>query len=98
VELTDERVRHIREAHADEAEAILSRIAETIVNPEMVRAIADGHEMQFARRFDLPPRPRYIVVIVVTHVGATADPVRYWIVTAYTARRLGKEGHRWTAL
>ncbi|MGE3076758.1 MAG: hypothetical protein AB7N24_08090 [Dehalococcoidia bacterium] len=91
VELTDERANHIASSHPIESAVILGAIEETLASPEVVlRSVANNAEFLLAREVDLPTGTKHSVLIV----ARQESPVRFWIVTAFIARRLPGVG-RW---
>jgi hypothetical protein len=93
VELNDERRDHIMARHADGWE-VLQRLPLVIGDPDVAWSERQGRSLLFAKTFDFGSRRRHIVVIVVRD-----DPGgRYWVTTAYGARRLGNTRGRWEPL
>lgn len=97
IELTDERREHILATHVDGPE-VLERLGQTVEIPDLVMRDRLTGEFLLARAFDFPGRPRHIVGIVLRDETAGGLDARYWVVTAFTSRRLPKEGHRWRAI
>lgn len=94
VELTMERENHIAEQHPDLLPAHRELIAETLADPDQVRGSARAANARlFARWFEGVRGGKYVVVVV---VGGPAPRRRYWIVTAYIARRLAEGELEWT--
>lgn len=94
VELTEERERHIRDHHAD-ADEVLERLAAVLAAPGAVMRDALTGVLLLALWIDFPGAPRHIVSIVVRDDPAMEGAARFWVVTAYSARRLPREGRRW---
>jgi hypothetical protein len=97
IELTDERREHILATHVDGHE-LLERLGKTFEIPDLVMRDRLSGEFLLAKAFDFPERPRHIVGIVLRDELATGGGARMWVVTAFTARRLPREGHRWEAI
>ena len=97
IELTDERREHILATHVDGPE-VLERLGQTFEIPDVVMKDRRSGEFLLARAFDFPGHPRHIVGIVLRDEPATGGDARLWVVTAFTARRLPREGHRWQAV
>ncbi len=86
VELTEERLNHISETHPDLLPIYLKELAETLANPDQIRRSSQlQNALLFARWFDHIRDGKYVVVVVVTDTTPTK---RYWIITAYIARKL----------
>ncbi|MBA4180295.1 MAG: hypothetical protein C0506_06880 [Anaerolinea sp.] len=94
IELTDERREHILATHVDGPE-VLERLRETFDTPDVVMKAGPTDEFLLAKAFDFPGRARHIVGIVVRDESRADAGPRMWVVTAFRARRLPKEGHRW---
>ena len=85
VELTEERLQHIRETYPDLLPSHLSEIAQTLANPEQIRRSSRLNNAHlFSRWFDSIRQGKYVVVVVVSDL----DTTRNWIITAYLARKL----------
>jgi hypothetical protein len=97
IELTDERREHIVATHVD-GQNVLERLRQTFEIPDVVMKDRVSGEFLLARVFDFPGRPRHIVGIVLRDEPAGVAEARMWVVTAFTARRLPREGHRWQAM
>jgi hypothetical protein len=94
VELTDERVAHIRSTHPAEAQHILDGLSLVVREPESVYVRAGGEDQYLlARKVDLPTGSKHIVVIVVRQ----DESKRLWVITAFITRRLSG-GDRWKAI
>jgi hypothetical protein len=93
VELTAEREGHILRRHPELADGHLNSIKETLGRPDQIRRIGGGSAVRmFSRWYDDILKGKHVVVVVVS------DPPpahRYWIVTAYVARRLTSGGVEW---
>ncbi len=86
VELTDERERHIAKQHPDLLPEHGQKIADTLAKPDKVRRSARiANTWLFSRWFDALRGGKHIVVVI---VGQYSSPRRYWVITAYVARRL----------
>ena len=93
VELTAERESHIAERHPDLLPQHRERLAETLAGPDEVRRNARmGNARLFSRWFESLRGGKYVVVVV---VGEAAAHERYWIITAYLARRLAEGEREW---
>ena len=77
VECTDERYAHVLKRHADFAPVYWGRVAETLLDPEQVRASrSDDEAILFFRWYvDLE---KYVIVVV-----NTSNALRFWLMTAY---------------
>lgn len=85
VELGAERELHIAQRHPDLLPMHRNRIADTLAQPDEVRlSTRMANTRMFSRYFDDVLKGKHIVVVVVSEVAAN----RYWIATAYIARRL----------
>ena len=94
VELTEERERHIAERHPDLLLEHHERIADTLADPDQVRRSTRLRNARlFTRWFDTVRGGKHVVVVVVTDVAASR---RYWVVTAYMARKLTEGEIEWT--
>lgn len=86
VELTDERERHIAQQHPDLLPAHGQKIADTLAKPDKVRrSTRIANTWLLSRWFDALRGGKHIVVVV---AGQYSSPRRYWIITAYVARKL----------
>jgi len=86
VELTFEREVHIEDRHPDLLPRHRTTLAEVLADPDVVRRDAsDSSILLFSRWYTDFGRGRHIVIVVVNESRA---PLRSWIVTAYTARRI----------
>ncbi|MDX2240619.1 MAG: hypothetical protein NW224_08050 [Leptolyngbyaceae cyanobacterium bins.302] len=93
VELTEEREQHITATHPDLLPAYMAQIRETLLDPDQVRQSSRLSTARlFTRWFDTVKEGKYIVVVVVTDASAQN---RYWIVTAYIARKLSGGTVEW---
>lgn len=85
VELTEEREQHINQNHPQTLPNYLSELAETLNNPDRVRSSSfDPSALMFSKWFDTIRTGRYLIAVTVTDKLTK----RYWIITAYTARKL----------
>ena len=85
VELTEEREQHIIENYPKTLPDYLSQLAETLNNPDQVRqSNLDSSALLFSKWFDNIRTGRHFIVVTVTDT----ETQRYWIITAYTARKL----------
>jgi hypothetical protein len=93
VELTDEREQHIAERHPDLLPEHRERIADTLADPDQVRrSMRFANARLFSRWFDSVRVGKYIVVVIVSELG----PIdRYWVITAYIARKLTEGDIEW---
>ena len=93
VELTDERQRHILLKHPDLLPEYIDYVAETLAEPDEVRRDSRFPATRvFARWCESVKGGKFVVVVVVS------DPPpmeRYWVVTAYIARKLTQEVVEW---
>ena len=90
IELTTERERHIADRHPDLLPAYRHRIAEVLADPDAVRRSPRSATARlFSRWYSDIRRGRHIVVVVQGSAG------RYWVVTAYTTRRLATGEIEW---
>jgi len=86
VELTDERERHIAKQHPDLLPEHGQKIADTLAKPDKVRrSTRIANAWLLSRWFDTLRGGKHVVVAVVSQYSS---PRRYWIITAYVARRL----------
>lgn len=96
VDLTDERMAHIRAGHPELIFGASERIARTLADPDEVRNDPrfPGTRL-FSRWFDDLLDGKIAVVAVVS--DAQAKPaVRHWIVTAYVTRRITQGIIEWS--
>ncbi|EKU99785.1 hypothetical protein Lepto7375DRAFT_1857 [Leptolyngbya sp. PCC 7375] len=85
IELSDERERHIIDRHPGTLPDYSTQLAETLSNPDQIRqSTRDEKSLLFSKWFETIRTGRYLVVVTISD----NDPVRHWIITAYTARRL----------
>ncbi len=93
MELTAEREGHIRERNPDLLPDHRERIGETLADPDVIRrSVRMTTARLFSKWYNDLRNGRHVVVVVVSEGGTTA---RYWIVTAYSARRLGEGEVEW---
>ena len=86
IEMTVEREAHITERHPDLLPRYQDKLAETLLNPDVVRQSPRlSNALLFSRWFDDVREGKHVVVVVVSELGPKS---RYWIVTAYMARQL----------
>lgn len=89
VELTDERAYHIANHHPDLLPLHQQYIADTLGDPDRVRrSVRFTCAWLFSRWFESLRGGKYVVVVV----SDSARSARHWIMTAYIARRLSREG------
>ena len=96
IELTDERMAHIRAGHPELILGFSDRIARTLADPDEVRGDPRFPATRlFSRWFEDLLGGKMVVVAVVTEVeGGLA--VRHWVVTAYVARRITQGIIEWS--
>jgi len=83
VELTEEREKHIATNHPDLLPEYLPQVEETLADPDQIRRSTRMEEaLLFSKRFEAIKGGKHIVVVVII------EQARYWIITAYLARRL----------
>jgi hypothetical protein len=93
VDLTEERERHIAERHPDLLPEHRHQTAETLADPDQVRkSVRFGSTRLFARWYADLRQGKHVVVVVVSEREPSA---RHWIITAYMARTLAREGIEW---
>lgn len=93
VELTEEREQHITETHPGTLPIYQSQIALTLADPDQVRRSGrDERACLFVKWFASIRTGRYMVVVTVKDLA----PLRHWIVTAYTARKLAGGEVEWS--
>ncbi|HET8631757.1 MAG TPA: hypothetical protein VFL91_30400 [Thermomicrobiales bacterium] len=94
VELAEERERHIAANHPDLLPEHRARLADTLVDPDVVRLdIRAANTYLFSRWFGTVRGGKHVVVVVVADNTAAG---RDWIVTAYLTRRLSGGQSIWT--
>ncbi|MEO0394421.1 MAG: PBECR2 nuclease fold domain-containing protein [Cyanobacteria bacterium P01_A01_bin.137] len=85
VELSDEREQHIIARHPGTLPNYSAQLAQTLSNPDQIRqSTRDEKSLLFSKWFETIRTGRYLVVVTISD----NDPVRHWIITAYTARKL----------
>ncbi|MEB3160689.1 MAG: PBECR2 nuclease fold domain-containing protein [Synechocystis sp.] len=85
VELSPERLQHIQERHPGTLPEYEQQLEETITNPDLIRrSEKDPSALIFSKWFTSIRTGRFLIAIVV----AESDSTRFWIVTAYTARKI----------
>ncbi|MFM7578615.1 MAG: hypothetical protein ACKO5Q_16995 [Microcystaceae cyanobacterium] len=83
--MTEEREQHIIQNHPRTLPDYLSQLAETLNHPDQIKhSKFDSSALLFSKWFDNIRSGRYFVVVVVNDLPNQ----RYWIITAYTARKL----------
>lgn len=93
VELTDERLEHICHVHPELSSIYESALYLTLNEPDQVRQSSRFKQAKlFTRWFDSILDGKYIVVVVVHSVE---ESERYWIITAYVARKLSGGKIEW---
>ena len=81
VECTDERYAHVVNGHSDFALAYWERVAETLLDPDQVRASKrDSGAMLFFRWY--PDVSKYVIVVVNIDTA-----VRHWLMTAFFVKK-----------
>jgi len=92
-ELTDERHQHILSKHPDFLPEHFQQLTETVVAPDEVRKDPRfPNAYLFARWFENVKGEKFVVVAIIS------DPPpqeRYWIITAYIARKLTQGAVEW---
>lgn len=92
VELSDQREQHIVERHPGTLPDYVAQLAETLELPDLVRRSSrDDSSLLFSRWFDSIRTGRHLVVITVSE----QEPVKHWVITAYTARRISGGEQVW---
>jgi len=87
VELTAERELHIADRHPDLLPRHRIELVEVLADPDVVRrSVRATSILLFSRWYTDVDQGRHVVVVVVDESRA---PARSWIVTAYTALRIG---------
>ena len=85
VDLTDERLEHIKAEHQD-LEPFINRIGDVLRDPDEVRQSTRDEQIRlFARWYDDVKRGKHVIVVVVSEPSPSQ---RHWIITAYMAQRL----------
>jgi hypothetical protein len=93
VELTDEREQHITETHPGTLPEYLEQLSETLAAPDQIRqSERDGSALLFSKWFDTIRTGRHLVVVVVSET----EPLRHWVITVYTARKIVGGNVVWT--
>ena len=96
VELTDERLAHIRGGHPELISEAVDRIARALADPDEIRTdprFAGTH--LFSRWFDDLLSGKIMVVAVVADETGPHER-RHWVVTAYVTRRLSQGVVEWS--
>ena len=96
VELTDERLAHIRAGHPELVHTTRDRIERTLDDPDEIRRDSrfPGTRL-FSRWFDDLLGGKIVVVAVVTD-DVQAESPRHWVVTAYVTRRITRGIIEWS--
>ena len=85
VELTADRERHIEDRHPDLLPRHRIELAEVLADPDIVRrSVRATSILLFSRWYTDVGQGQHVVVVVESRA-----PARSWIVTAYTALRIG---------
>ena len=85
VELTEEREQHITATHPGTLPDYLKQLAETLADPDQIRrSDRDATALLLSKWFDTIRTGRYFIVVTVIN----PDQARYWVITAYMARKL----------
>jgi hypothetical protein len=84
VELTAERERHIATRHPDLLPAYRARLGEVLADPDIIRRSARSATAHLFSRWYSDMRHGQHIVVIVEGKGSLR---RYWVVTAYAARR-----------
>lgn len=93
VELSEERERHIAEGHPDLLPQYRDRIATTLADPDQIRRSKRfGSARLFSRWYADLRGGKHVVVVVASE---PAEDRRYWIITAYIARKLAEGDIEW---
>jgi hypothetical protein len=90
--LTEERERHIADRHPDLLPAHRHRVRDVIQDPDLVRRSTRSSTARLFSRWYSDMRRGRHVVVVIEHAAAVN---RYWVVTAYIARRLAAGEIEW---
>lgn len=92
VELSEEREQHIIDRHPGTLPNYLGQLAETLGNPDLVRQSSrDDSSLLFSKWFDDIRTGRHMIVVTISE----KEPVRHWVVTAYTARKISGGKRVW---
>jgi hypothetical protein len=92
VDLNVERERHITDRHPDLLPAHLAKLLDVVADPDLIRrSTRSATARLFSRWYSDIRQGRHIVVVI----ERTAEPERYWVVTAYIARRLAAGDIEW---
>lgn len=96
VELTDERLAHIRAGHPELVHSTHDPIARTLGDPDEIRRDSrfPGTRL-FSRWFDDLLGGKIVVVAVVTD-DVLAESPRHWVVTAYVTSRTTRGIIEWS--
>lgn len=93
VELSEEREEHIIERHPGTLPEYEEQLAQTLLEPDWIRASArDPSTFLFSRWFEEIRTGRFLIVAIVRD----ESPQRLWIVTMYTARKISGGNTLWT--
>jgi hypothetical protein len=91
VELSRERERHIAERHPDFLPEHRDRISTTLADPDQIRRSKRFGGAKLLTRWYPDVKGGKHVVVVIMSSGAG----RYWVITAYIARRLSDGEIEW---
>lgn len=95
VELSEQREEHIVEGHPDLLPKYWAEMKKTVEEPDEVRKSARMPSARLHTRwFNSVKDGKYVVVVIVTDSKPTAKH-RYWIVTAYIARKIVEGEIEW---
>lgn len=93
VELTPERESHITATHPGMLPEYWEQFADTLNDPDQVRkSDRDDSALMFSKWFETIRTGRYLVIVTICQNESS----RYWVITAYTARRLSGGTVIWT--
>jgi hypothetical protein len=95
VELTGEREAHIAEQHPEILPGRLDLLDQTLFDPDYVCSRPNRRELGFIRYMPSFLGGRYVVAVVVSDVARDGDRLRFWLVTAYVARRPSMWSIQW---
>ncbi len=93
VELTDERWQHILDKHPDLLPEYVAQMVTTLRDPDEVRRDERFPRTHLFSRWYAEVNKGKLVVVAV--VSEPAPSLRYWIVTAYSTRRLRQGVIEW---
>ena len=73
------------ERHPGTLPDYLTQLAETLSTPDLIRKRSrEPNALLFSKWFDTIRLGRYLVVVTISE----DEPVRHWVITAYTARKI----------